>query len=162
MLSPSTLKALRLIALSETQEGYYDVWYDSICRWYSRQFHTPLKQVEDMADEYVIRTYYRDVYWTLANGDEKQKNIFAELVLDALKQEHPEYKAAMAAINADDDAYVRELEEEAKRIEVKQAAVKSKKMQATKKPSGMAPKPNLKKEVISVQADDPIPDDEGP
>ena len=110
MIKPDTLKALRVIALRHADEKTYDAWYKSIARWYSREFHTPLMAVMDMADEDLFRVYFEDSFWKLKTGDEKAVEKFEELVHDVLAEDHHESQLEMDEIDEeDDDWYEQEL-----------------------------------------------------
>ena len=159
MISPNVLRALRLIALAEADEQSLEAWYKSVCRWYSREFHTPLQQVLEMSDEYVLATYYEDVFWKLRTGSDSQVEAFDKIVDAVLAEESPE---AAETEDEDEDWYQQELQNLDEQL-----AKKSEKTRETgdvARDGKLMPEPNLPEEDRSVRVDhvdDPIPDDEG-
>ena len=69
----STLRALRILAIQSVEDPTYEQVYAKICRWYSREFHTPLPEVEKMAEEMVFKVYFEDKYQSLAKGSEEEQ-----------------------------------------------------------------------------------------
>ena len=65
MLDDKMLRAIRILALQATEEPTSDQTYSKICRWFSREFSTPLKEVEDYAVEYVLQHFFEDRYQSL-------------------------------------------------------------------------------------------------
>lgn len=63
-------RALRLLAMRAVEKPDREANLRSIYRWYSRTFHTPLPQVEDLPIEEVLMTYYESTYEDL--GDEER------------------------------------------------------------------------------------------
>jgi hypothetical protein len=162
MIKPEMLKHLRVIALVEASEQGYEAWYANLCRWYSREFNTPLPEVENMADEKVIKTYYDDTFWRLSTGGEKQVEAFDEIVDSTLIESHPETQSFEEQVEEeDDDWYTQEL---AKYDEKIQTPVTTKKKLEPDQNGILIDKPNLESEAqnIFVEADDPpVDDDEG-
>lgn len=79
---------IKILSLRQSVEKTFDSWYSSICRWYSRNFYTPLSEVEDMPAEIVLKTYYDDVYYKLANAnDEESQKMLKEEIERIVYQE---------------------------------------------------------------------------
>jgi hypothetical protein len=164
MIKPDTLKALRVIALAHADGYTYDAWYKSLCRWYSREFHTPLADVMEMADEEVIKTWFEDTYWKLRNSDsdevlERFDRIIEDTVAGSTTKGQEEQAEAEAE---DDDWYQQELAEIEKKLN-KQAPVMSGKNGNKSVPKASSQEPNLDSRPTTrfVQGEDPFPDDEG-
>ena len=49
------LKALQAVLIGS--EAYF---YRRVCRWYSNEFHTPLKDVEILPYEHILQHYYEN------------------------------------------------------------------------------------------------------
>jgi hypothetical protein len=105
MSTPEVINALRLIALQGADENSPDAWYKSKCRWYSREFHTPLEEVFNLPIEKVLTTFFEDLYWSLAHGNDQSRMDFNQLVVDALKSESTSYQEEMTQIEAEDDEW---------------------------------------------------------
>lgn len=163
MLKPDVLRALRVIALAEADDLSYDGWYKYICRWYSREFHTPLPQVESMPEEIVLKTYYEDVFWRLANGTEEQKNKLEEIIVEHLQESHHETQSVLAdAEEEDDDWYQQELDSFEKKLS-KQDTDITQKTERKRSDKILIDKPNLEdvpKWVYTEANDAPVPDDD--
>ena len=164
MITPDTLKALRVIALRHADEKTYDAWYKSIARWYSREFHTALSLVMEMADEDVLRVYFEDTFWRLKTGDDKGEEAFERIVQDVLVDGHHESQVEMEEVDAeDDDWYEQELAELEEKLS-KQDSKITRETVVSSMTGGLMDKPNLDQEPTTrfVEGDDdPFPDDEG-
>ena len=124
-----------------------DQWYKHLCRWYSRQFHTPLPQVLDLSHEEVVRTYFEDTLYGIKHGDsDKANEIWAELKLDVTTTEDQREQARL-----EDDAWADEMLAKIKAEEVKKKA----KDVTQEKDLGTLPKggltPNLIEEEDSLE-----------
>lgn len=103
-----TFRATQILALQAVDSPTYDDFYRSCCRWFSEKFSTPLKEVEEYADLYVLRHYYESMYGEVkdATGDKAEENY--ELLKASILQTEVEQSVA----EMDDDAWARELNEE--------------------------------------------------
>ena len=63
-------KALSDIALAGVMNPTEKVFYRRVCRWYSREFATPLRDVETCSPEHVLTHYYEDYYERQASNPE--------------------------------------------------------------------------------------------
>ena len=165
MIESEILKAIQLIALNDVDLDTTEQYYKHICRWYSRQFHTPLPQVMEMAAEEVFRTFFEDSLYNLKHGDmEKAAEVWAELKAKSIvTQEEVE------EVEEEDDSWANEMiekirvEEEAKARKKKNEGPTPRK--DTKTSSKRASAPNLIEEDDSFEmvGEDfsAIPDDPG-
>ncbi len=175
MIKPETLKALRVIALAEADQKSYDAWYKSICRWYSEKFHTKLLEVLDYSEDFVLKTYFEDVFWTMKRAadqsldaeDDSAYMRFEQLIQDSLIDSDAVSQAEIEEIEAeDDDWYEQELANFEKTL-AKQDRDIAKKTNKTGMEGILIDKPNLEQEPSNrfVAGEDPIfgdDDDEGP
>jgi len=163
MISPNVLKALRVIALAQADSYTFDAWYKSICRWYSREFHTPLNKVEELSPEHVIRTHYEDLFWKLKTGDQTQRDAFEDMIDQILVEDSPEVQAEVQEAEADDDDwYQQELAALDEKLN-KQGAKITREKTISHRDGILIDKPNLSKDanIKFVEAEDePVPDDD--
>ena len=143
-MDPAILKAIQILALYEAEQESYNAFYDRICRWYSREFSTPLSDVEAMSEEKVLKVYYQDIVAKLSEDTSEEG-----------KQHYEEFRKRV--VNPDvvkketdeDDAWEEEMN---KKIEQEQAAKPEEKS---------VPEPNLVAEDhqdIIMQGEDGPPD----
>lgn len=141
------LKSIRILALYETEVESIEAWYKSICRWYSREFHTPLSEVMEMTEEEVIRIYYEDVFYRLkTSNSEEDQTQYDDIKSKLLAESTHKGGKTLDEIAAeeDDDWYANEL----KAIEEQEKAQKiSKKFNKNSKLDKQSEKPNLKEEI---------------
>ena len=147
MIDNELLKAIQIIAMDGIDRDTSDQWYKHLCRWYSRQFHTPLPQVLDLSHEEVVRTYFEDTLYGIKHGDsDKANEIWAELKLDVTTTEDQREQARL-----EDDAWADEMLAKIKAEEVKKKA----KDVTQEKDLGTLPKggltPNLIEEEDSLE-----------
>lgn len=103
-----TLNALQVLALHSVEYPTYEDSYRAICRWFSKEFSTPLKEVEEMADEYVLKHYYEHTYGEIKNStNEKAEENYALLKASILQTEEEKTVEEL-----DDDAWAAALTEE--------------------------------------------------
>lgn len=95
-------EAIRIQALKTVMEPTVDFELRKKFRWYSRTFHTPLKEVEELPVEEVIRTYWETAYDDMTEGE-------LEYEISALVADEQEVKKAEDA----EEEEVRRLLEEA-------------------------------------------------
>jgi hypothetical protein len=154
MITPNVLKALRVVALEQADSQSFPAWYNSVCRWYSREFHTPLHMVEEMPYEQVLKVYYEDSFWKLRTGTEEQRAAFQEIIADALTQDHEETKAAAQEAEEENDSWY---EQELAQIN---DSINKQGVKIIKENDALR-NPNLEKDIHKfVEAeDDPVPDD---
>lgn len=102
-----SLKNLKILAACEADEETFEAFYESICRWYSREFSTPLPQVEDMPVEKVLMTYYQDAFWKASRDkSEEGQNQWLSILTDIANINRPEEE--LSADEQDDEEYYQE------------------------------------------------------
>jgi succinate dehydrogenase flavin-adding protein (antitoxin of CptAB toxin-antitoxin module) len=104
------LDALQLRATLAILKPDREAWKRYICRWYSKEFHTPLDQVYDLPMEFILTNYFEAA--VEAMDEEQRAEYLAELVLtdeERAKLAVEETKAVSA-----DEAFLDELTEKVK------------------------------------------------
>lgn len=76
------IDAIRLKAMRAALDPDAAAWFRSVMRWYSKEFSTPLHQVEDLNVEDILVAYFEEHYSQLKDGDEHQ-----QMQLDKILQE---------------------------------------------------------------------------
>ena len=144
-----SLEKLHLIALAAVESPTWKDQYRSICRWYSKEFHTPLNVVEFELDQlYVLMHYYEDSFERLYKSDsEESQQRYEQIKQDALRSMMPE--GELTQQEEEDDEWeaqmLKEIEEENRKRELKKEEDLN--------------KPNLEEEFnVSVQGEDGPPD----
>jgi len=162
MSNPAVINALRVIALAEADEQSPEAWYKSKCRWFSREFHTPLKEVEAYPIEYVLRHYYEDHYWALASGSDEDAQHLNQIIINTLAVDSPTFKEEMAQVEAEDDDWY---EQEIAALHAKSLKQDLEIAQKKIKPDSngiLIDKPNLSKDTKTITVnpfDPPVFDD---
>jgi hypothetical protein len=114
MIDAKLIRAIQVLALKAVEEPDDEAIYSRICRWYSREFSTPLPEVENLDPIHVLSHYFQDKYLTMSSGDEKAFAEYDDIKLSILFPEEYEHK------KKSDDDWIRKLEEEVKAGESKQ------------------------------------------
>ena len=110
------LEILALHSVSTKKDPSYT--YRKICRWFSKEFNTSLPQVIKLPVEFVLQNYYESQFESLP-----EKNLFNMMRHHA----DPDY---VEDLEADDDEFIRQIEEEerlkeeAKEVKLKKELVK--------------------------------------
>lgn len=117
-------------------------WLRSIFRWYSKTFHTPLADVESLPKEHILQHYFEATFEEMEEGDLKAE-------LEFTLETPEERKAKAEAEEAEEDEFMKMLEEEAKKD--KEKGLKGK-IQAPKLESLKRPEP----EEAPLEPDEPI------
>lgn len=104
-LKAEFIRALHILALDAVECSDYESWYRSICRWYSREFHTPLKEVLEYSDEFVVKTYFEDNLWRTKNSDTDR----AEEIYEDLKYRITTPPEELAELEEEDDEWADEM-----------------------------------------------------
>lgn len=134
-------KSLRAISLNNAIDRKFEAWYASICRWYSRNFYTPLPQVEEMNPNEVLRVYYEDSYWSLArNTDEDAQAALQAEIRSVLMLNDPKAAEEEAEAQLEDDAW---MEEELSKL---------------RELHGNSQNPNLAGEMDIIEVNEELPD----
>ena len=104
MITGDLIEALKILSLAEVDSQSYIAWYKSTCRWYSREFHTPLSEVLEMSEEEVIQTYFDDKFYELRNSNTEQaQEAFENLKEDALRKGNKIGAKTEEQLNEEDD-----------------------------------------------------------
>lgn len=101
-------RALQTLALRDVLKESPEVNLNSVFRWYSREFHTPLHTVEELPIEYILQHYYEDSYLQMSKEDIAKER--ENLILS-------EEEAALRT--KDDDNFIELLEKNRKKVNTK-------------------------------------------
>ena len=92
------LEILALHSVSTKKDPSYT--YRKICRWFSREFNTPLPQVIKLPVEFILQNYYEAQFESL-----RQDELFSLMRYHA----DPEY---IEEVETSDDEFLRQIQEE--------------------------------------------------
>ena len=67
-----TFRAIQVLALDSIENLTWDSFYRKVCRWYSKTFSTPLKEVEALPETYVLQHYYENMIETVKDSPEEK------------------------------------------------------------------------------------------
>ena len=125
MITNEILKAIRAIALAKAQEPDYEYSYRKICRWYSREFSTPLEDVLGLDEEHVLQTYFEDTYDRVVNNTDTDEGVeeYETLKADVLGK----LEAEQAAQEMADAKWQQDMTEEVMKSEEEAAKAKANK-----------------------------------
>lgn len=94
MIDAKLLDSIQILAIAALEEPNAEDFYRKICRWYSREFSTPLMAVEDIDPVYVLQHYFEDVFDNLRKGSNEgvlsYEKIKAQLLFPGEIQEEEE------------------------------------------------------------------------
>lgn len=114
-----TLRSIRILAVKSVENPDWESSYRKICRWYSKEFSTPLKQVESLSEYDVLLTYFEETYQNMASSPvEEMKNRYKEIKTLLIKGEEI-VKQEQVEIEQQDDAWAAEMAEEIKKQQEK-------------------------------------------
>lgn len=136
------LENLQRIAMNSVENPTYEDWLRKVRRWFSKTYSTPILQVEDFEDEYVIIAYYENIFDEM-DADER-KNKIIELIQTA--EDKKKKKVEDAQID-------KELEEEMRK-ELEEIQAKKKNALSSPKQQN-AIKPKEVEEPIVFEFSDP-------
>lgn len=104
------LKAIRVLAFDAVKNKDSDYLLRHIFRWYSREFHTPLPEVEEMPLEEVLTHFFECRYEGMEDEDlEAEEKRLAETREERLQREEKE-----KLDDEDADAFFRDVKAESK------------------------------------------------
>lgn len=153
-MDAKTLRNLQILALNAIENPDYDAFYRRTCRWYSREFSTPLVKVFDLDPVHIMQTYYEEKFGEAYQPDDKN----SMEVYDRIKTVvcFPEQAAKVEEEDADWE------EQMLKDIEQQNTEIAKKAQDITDKPSAQE-SPNIKDmldhgEEVSVSGEDIVPD----
>lgn len=116
-MDSKTLESLQRIALRNVLEPDFDAFMRSIRRWYCINFFTPLHQVEELEDEFILLHYFEHTYEELPAEERKEK--IGEILKTA--EEKAQEKAKEEEY---DKELMEEMEKEAKALKEKKVPKK--------------------------------------
>ena len=109
------VRALRITTLRAVAEEDLDeeAQWRAVARWFSREFSTPLKEVDELPKLDVIRHYLEDSYLKMEPHELQQE------IDNVLSEKGFESKLEKAKKDADDDKFAQEIEKEAQAVNLK-------------------------------------------
>lgn len=118
-MDDTTLRSIRILALNSVENPDWESSYRRICRWYSKEFSTPLKQVEDMSEFHVLLTYFEDKYQEMANSSSEDAKKNYDSIKEALLMKEEAVDRAEQQKEMEDEIWAAELAEEIKKEQEK-------------------------------------------
>jgi hypothetical protein len=67
------LKLVQVLALRAVEEPTYEDFIRRVQRWYSKNFHVSLNEVEHISDQELLRVYLEEQYLELYESDDDKK-----------------------------------------------------------------------------------------
>lgn len=107
-------QALRLLALGSVLSQDPEYRLRRVFRWYSREFHTPLAEVEQAPLDQILLAWYEDQYQRLLDDPERGEDHLRE-ECRLLTETDDERRARLAREDEDlasDDEFLKKVEEE--------------------------------------------------
>ena len=128
------LKEIQLGAMGAVVRRDYDSLIRHVSRWYSREFSTPLSEVEDIPLDDLFQAWYEDKYEEMSEEDRLRE--IERLTLSDTEY----YRQQMDASMQDAEAFEMSLEEAARQaLEAKKA--REKKVSEVQRPPELRPLP---------------------
>lgn len=79
------IKSIQLIALADVEIPTWLSEFRKICRWYSKEFSTPLYQTEhELPPDYVLRHYYEHTFLELKNSSDDTAAMRYETIMNTV------------------------------------------------------------------------------
>jgi molybdopterin converting factor small subunit len=153
-------RSIILLSLDAIENPTIQDSYRRICRWYSKNFNTALHEVEGLDPEFVLRAYWEDYIYELAEkaseGDEKAETVYEEFI-GALIKDNNEIEKEVD----EDEKLLEEMRQQLAK-EKEQKKEKANKNKDSDQPSDSTEEPNLKdiEEQITIPSEDDIDFDE--
>jgi hypothetical protein len=123
-------KAIRLCAFGAVKNKDSEYLLRYICRWYSREFSTPLAEVYDIPLEELLQHFFECRYEDMGDEElEAEAALLRETQAERLEREAREREAAMA-----DDEFFRQVKEEARQQALKNPVDLNKKIEPSERP----------------------------
>lgn len=133
--------SIKKIALASVLEPDRDAIERKVRRWYSKQFYTPLPEVEDLPLDYILLHYFEDLYESLDRDDLVSQ---IPLVLETPE----ERKLREEREQADEDAYMAKVAQELKEDDKKLLNKKPLKTKPQEEPIETPDEEEVKIEII--------------
>jgi hypothetical protein len=118
------LLAARAILLPDRE-----AWYRHVCRWYSKTFHTPLHEVQDLPTEFVLQNYYEGA---IEEMDAEHRAEFLEDVT-LTDEERKQRKVEESQVEKVDEDFFEKLNAEVKADQMKGPPKENRKAKALRK-----------------------------
>lgn len=99
-------RRIAIRAFLDARNCTFEAFYKSVCRWYSREFHTPLSEVLGYSEEFVLRTHLEDSYWKMFRSDDEKVQQEIENVRQKLLKSEEELQKEVD----EDEAWIKEFE----------------------------------------------------
>lgn len=148
-MDASTFRNIQILAIRDVEYPSWDSFYRKVCRWYSREFHVPLNQMDTIPELEVIRTYYEDQYEKLQALGTKESQEEFERIKNAVILGPDKYKQEESESEDEEEAWAQELREEVERAWSKQQAKPTDQSQPKSRDDGGMLNPNLISQVES-------------
>lgn len=100
------IRAIKILALKAVKVPDYDAAYRKICRWYSREFSTPLEAVYDIPEETVLREFFEDYYESIYKDKERAPEL--DVIIQQLSKKEEEVDTEAM----EDEAWAQEMQRE--------------------------------------------------
>ena len=110
MIDAKLLNSIQVLALKAIEDPDTEDVYRQICRWYSREFSTPLTIVEDMDPIYVLRHYFEIRYRDLRNGSDNEYREYEKIKLELI------FPDMVMTEEKKTDDWIKQLEEETRKV----------------------------------------------
>lgn len=142
----SEIKDIQILALNNIEDPDGETYYRRICRWYSREFSTPLETViYDIPEKDVLIHYYEDLYYGLYNDESEEGQMRYHSLREAILGSNKD-TVEDELQEEQDDNWADEMNEQIRREEAEIVAKKAK-IAETKEE---VKKPNLINEDFNV------------
>lgn len=106
------INQIQIIALSSIDEPDWKAQYRAICRWYSREFSTPLMTVEnDLSILHVLLHYYETTFAKLSASEDEQSQTNYEILKERILY-GPKTEAELQEEQAEEDDWVKQMNQE--------------------------------------------------
>ena len=152
------IRDIQIMALAAVDDPSWTSQFRGICRWYSKEFSTPLHYVEENLTQYhVLRHYYEDSFKKLSESqDDAQIERYEEIKNGIINP--GEFEAEVSQREEEDDAWADQMIEDIKRDEEKRAKDKVIKTKAVDSAESLN-NPNIEDDIeFSVQGEDGPPE----
>jgi len=106
MIDAELIRAIRILAVQSVEDASDEDVYAKVCRFYSKEFNTPLHMVEELDPIYVLTHFFQHRYEQLSNGEDNDKLRYEREKALLLWPEDVEKR------QRDDEEWVRQLEQE--------------------------------------------------
>lgn len=65
--------AIKLLAIKAVEKPTVESYLRHIRRWYSKTFHTPLSDVDDLDTDYILQAYFEETYEDMSKEERQQE-----------------------------------------------------------------------------------------